>query len=660
MDPQIQTQIPTAGSQPADSSALDPQSVNLAKAIRQTESNGNFSAKGKSGEYGAYQWMPQTWSAMSQKAGVNVPLNQATPEQQNEVAYKQINAWKKEGYDPGQIASMWNSGDPNAYLGTFEDGDPSEGKNSQGVSYNVPKYAEQVSSTYQQLKKQSGQTDNQQLTQAPQNNSSGQPGWLQALEGLGLGAAGWVAGNIGNYAKEAAKDAVTDAAVGATVGSAVGPEGTAGGAVAGGLAGLVQPAVSGIIGSVLGGNNSQNSQSQSSGSSQSSVQPNQTTQQQEFPQSVAASQAVKNAINQTLQGTQANRVFSQSKAGQDAVNTAAQFGLIEADENGNLTYNADKQRELESAIENGKDSVIASQKQGSNSPVAVSNYAGSFIGSDRLNTAADKQKAAEIIQKEIGADSGGIPMNGQMSLEDMRKAQKTHYLAAKSSYNNPKPSADVLAHKALGNAYGKAIRDKIDAEDQPLFDRLTKMSQDLTRSKDIGKRLHGKAAPKERLGLFKSFSSKVLQVGAKAAEIYIGDALGGPIGAIIGSMAGEHINGKLEKAFKKNIFETKGMVAAMDILRDTKPKEYQRLIDALEKHGIKVKKDSAQDPTTKEGIVKDIQKDEAVMKRKKGLVDLPSSNGAKKGEREIGDEEIMQPGKTIRIDMKTGKKYVQV
>ena len=123
MEPQeIQTQTPnTVGSQPTQPSPksatecgffavfLGPIGGQSSKAIRQTESGGNFQAKGASGEYGAYQWEPGTWSAESQQAGVNAPLDQATPEQQNEVAYTQIENWKKEGYNPAQIASMWNS-----------------------------------------------------------------------------------------------------------------------------------------------------------------------------------------------------------------------------------------------------------------------------------------------------------------------------------------------------------------------------------------------------------------------------------------------------------------------------------------------------------------------------------------------------------------------
>lgn len=133
-------------------SSLDPQVVNLAKSIRQVESGGNFQAQGKSGEYGGYQFTEPTWNATAKKYGVNIPLKNATPEQQNEVAYKQLKEWKDSGYNVGEIASMWNSGKPDAYLKN------NVGINDHGVSYNTPEYAKKVATQYQSLKGQSSQS----------------------------------------------------------------------------------------------------------------------------------------------------------------------------------------------------------------------------------------------------------------------------------------------------------------------------------------------------------------------------------------------------------------------------------------------------------------------------------------------------------------------
>lgn len=136
---------PAAPTQPQG--GLDPGAKNLAIAIRQVESGGKFDAKGKSGEYGAYQWTPSTWAAQSKAAGVNVPLEQATPEQQNQVAYTAILSMKNKGLNVGQIASTWNSGKANAYL------DPAyKGTDKQGVAFDVPGYAKKVAEAYQTIK----------------------------------------------------------------------------------------------------------------------------------------------------------------------------------------------------------------------------------------------------------------------------------------------------------------------------------------------------------------------------------------------------------------------------------------------------------------------------------------------------------------------------
>ena len=141
-------------------STLDPQAVDLAKSIRQVESGGNYQAQGKSGEYGGYQFLPSTWDAIAPQYGINTSLQNATPAQQNEVAYKRIKDWKDQGYNIGQIASMWNAGggEPNAYQGTFANGQTSVGVNQYGASYNVPAYAQKVAETYHSMRNSAAAT----------------------------------------------------------------------------------------------------------------------------------------------------------------------------------------------------------------------------------------------------------------------------------------------------------------------------------------------------------------------------------------------------------------------------------------------------------------------------------------------------------------------
>lgn len=138
--------------------------VNLAKAIRQRESKGNFEASGDAGtSYGAYQWnngkvplakgeSPANYKAAAKRflGDENAPM---TPANQNAVAYSQIKEWKDQGLNPAQIAAKWNSGSEHGWenkvgVATI---------NGQKVKYNVPEYVKEVTDNYQSYKGQNSQ-----------------------------------------------------------------------------------------------------------------------------------------------------------------------------------------------------------------------------------------------------------------------------------------------------------------------------------------------------------------------------------------------------------------------------------------------------------------------------------------------------------------------
>ncbi len=155
---------------------IDPKIKNLVSAIGRAET-GNpspdaYNAKGASGEFGRYQFLPDTWKMWAPESGVDV--NDRSMAAQNKVAYNKVKQWKDQGLNPAQIASKWNSGDENAYMGTFKDGKPSSSKavggtpNSQGVEYDVPGYAMKVSNYYKQL---SGNNTQNVSTETPSESS---------------------------------------------------------------------------------------------------------------------------------------------------------------------------------------------------------------------------------------------------------------------------------------------------------------------------------------------------------------------------------------------------------------------------------------------------------------------------------------------------------
>jgi hypothetical protein len=127
---------------------IDPNIKNLVSAIGKAETGKSspeaYSQKGASGEFGRYQFMPDTWKQWAPESGVDV--NDMSIEAQNKVAYNKIKSWKEQGLNPAQIASKWNSGNENAYKENHK------GVNKFGVAYDTPAYTEKVSKYYQEGK----------------------------------------------------------------------------------------------------------------------------------------------------------------------------------------------------------------------------------------------------------------------------------------------------------------------------------------------------------------------------------------------------------------------------------------------------------------------------------------------------------------------------
>ena len=111
----------------------------IADAMKIVESGGNYSSKGASGEYGAYQFMPATWNGWvneySKENNITTPIDQS-PENQDMIAEWKVQQWLDSGYNAAEIASLWNSGHP--------DWEGRISTNSAGVHYNVPAHVDKV------------------------------------------------------------------------------------------------------------------------------------------------------------------------------------------------------------------------------------------------------------------------------------------------------------------------------------------------------------------------------------------------------------------------------------------------------------------------------------------------------------------------------------
>lgn len=150
---------------------VDPQIKNLVQAIGQTETGGEsdpYNAKGASGEFGRYQFMPDTYKEYAQKY-LGDSNAAPTVENQNRIAYSFVKEKKDSGYNPAQIASMWNAGEskPDAYKENYQ------GTNAEGVAYNTPAYVQKVSNYYKQYS--SGQQPDSSDQTQPTDQQTQQP-----------------------------------------------------------------------------------------------------------------------------------------------------------------------------------------------------------------------------------------------------------------------------------------------------------------------------------------------------------------------------------------------------------------------------------------------------------------------------------------------------
>lgn len=119
----------------------------IADTISGKESGGKYDIQEHGGgpSYGKYQYLPETWDrtskAFAKEKGLGDGPLEATPANQEAVTRWQIQKWLDEGYNPSEIASLWNSGrpDPTGLVGT----------NKYGKPYNAPAYVEDFNQKFQ-------------------------------------------------------------------------------------------------------------------------------------------------------------------------------------------------------------------------------------------------------------------------------------------------------------------------------------------------------------------------------------------------------------------------------------------------------------------------------------------------------------------------------
>ena len=594
MPPQDPTipQTPPAPQQPAaapQQPALDPNVVALEQSIRHVESNDNYTAPGKSGEYGAYQFEPGTWDEAAPAAGVNVPLDQANPEQQNEVAYKTLASWKQQhpDWNIGNYASAWNAGihNPDAYA------DDNVGENSHGVGYNTPEYAQQVADTYQKIKDGSFTPPTaaslaQIGSTTPPASSPGLSTWEKVALGIGgagvIGGLSFLTGGL-DLPFLGALGLGADAAEGAGAAAGAGEAAAGAGMAAegGGAISAIKSAVAPVVGAgeayeagkgLFGGGQ------QPTAPSAVQTPPIQPLSDQTYPQSSQANQALLQAQQSALGATATGRVFAQSPEAQGGMQANAKYGTLPTvDENGNFDSTAATEKGWNMVNELSGSTSKALDAEGSYGN--INDMAADAKANMRQHTPMHDWESAESDIDALTASAKPLAdERGNIPLGTMEKIRKEHGRASRFDIKNPITSSKRAAHKALYFGARREIEKK--TESKELYNLAMKEEQGILNGMKVNKRLNGKKVPVPN-GVGKQVAEKIAQYAA----IAIGDKIGGPLGAVVGAVVGHHLDKTIEKKFGKNLLETKSVKKAMEMVAQKRPEVAKLLQGAIAKYG---------------------------------------------------------------------------
>lgn len=533
------------------------QAKNMTKAIFQTESGGNFNAKGKSGEHGAAQWMPETWKAHA-KDVLGDENAAMTPENQSVVAQGTIRKLIGQGKNAAQIAAIWNSG-------SDENWEHKVGKNSKGVEYNVPKYVKSVTDAYQTIKSggQANADPNNPssvaspVASAPEEKHSilgkildfafpvlgdaknviqgdNKKSKLQILGDLGLSAL-WFAPGVGEAAGGAIKGAGLLGEAGSQIaghavgGAAMGYGGDVASKLAGGerdIKGLVKPGAGTVTGGLLGGALGKLGSKYSESNILKEVADSNTS-----------------ILGQTKRG--ANDLAESFARGKNPGELLASKGINIAEHVNPETvayetaHKAGDLRKDASTVNSVLTEALG--KTPGNAPVSKIEK----IVMDHIDEiSSDKVTAAErkaLIAKEFEAIRAHY--GPTITLADANELK--HRMWDLSKFDMAVPNATRSTYRVMGNTLKTAIEDGAKKAGLEGIKEMNDYVGSHLDAADALERLHGTKAKGGRLG---DLMQKHTLGAIGGISGFFG---GGPIGSLMGALAGEWAGGKLSTILRK-------------------------------------------------------------------------------------------------------------
>jgi hypothetical protein len=570
----------------SSSQSLDPSVVALCQAQASAESGGgsgpgNYNAPNG----GAYQFTPDTWATYSKKyLGQNVPLDSATPAQQDQVAYGAMKDMGDEGYNPAQVSSIWNTGLPNAYKNSNYGTNNYYGSTQKEVNVVEKNY-------YNNLAKfgiQPPDPSNPPTTKSDPTMMDYLGGeiskainWIgqNPLTSLGIAGAGALGVGTALLAPEllpeegaAAEDV---AGAGETGASAEAPSllskiggfltGTAKTA-AGGLAGA---AVENTINSIFG-NKQQGGGTVDSGTSNaiSGILSNLTG--DDMTQRNKSSTTLMQGLTQAIDATPNGRAWRQNPENQQTLAFGSMMGYGPEDKDGSFDTNSSfqqRQQDLNTLDKEYAQPLLEDEKGniddwGKQMKQSVAN--------DKTILAEDREGFNSHIDEMVAANKkiyGNNPTLAQM--HQIRKNYGKSYRGRerKENFNRQPISNKTKLHQHAYNAARQEIVSK--SKNGKDYDALMKVEEKIIKFGEVEKKLKGKKIPYNQ-----TFMKQLGREFGRAAGAYVGKKIGGPVGAVLGYMIEGRIQKAVEKRFGHNIFQTKGMTKVMEQLKRKSSEAY--------------------------------------------------------------------------------------
>jgi hypothetical protein len=298
-------------------------------------------------------------------------------------------------------------------------------------------------------------------------------------------------------------------------------------------------------------------------------------------QSNKNSQKVADSYLQALSATPTGSVKAQNPNYQQGSQTLGMFGIPMGQTVGGRNDTTEGQKQVEN-LTKGLDTDINSHEAESG---AQGDYEDTIREAKEANHKYLPETQWEEADKAVDSTMSTYQNNDKTSGGNGKTASTARFHQIKKELGRGRkfdPSETNAKRKAMEHLSNAAKKQVIKNSNNPeLYKAVLKMEQNLIHGKEILKRIDGKKAPAHN-NLRKTF----LKAGGNALAAYLGNKIGGPIGAVISYMVEKNVVNAVDKRYGKTIFNTPAMKKSLSKLKNTSPEAYSLLKEKMKKLGI--------------------------------------------------------------------------